>query len=90
MICVLIFMVLLVDIHRNRDGGKVFYGYKKDSASVLGNELAMKLLEATEAFEDTLRTGVLGVNFVDLQQEERLLLYKYTEKLQEMKNLFYN
>lgn len=74
-----------------REGGKIFYGYQKNYATnTLGNEFAMKLLEATQAFEDTLRTGVLSVSFVDLEQEERKLLYKYTEKLQEMKNLFYN
>lgn len=73
-----------------RDGGKVYYGYKNDAANILKNEFAIKLFEATQEFEETLRTGVLSISFVDLKQEERKLLYKYTEKLEEMKNLFDN
>ena len=72
-----------------REGSKVAYRHKKDSSDILENEFATKLLEATEAFEDALKIGVLSVNFVDLEQDERKLLYRYTEKLQEMKNLFY-
>lgn len=40
--------------------------------------------------EETLRTGVLSVCIVDLDKRNGKILYKYTRKLQEMKNLFNN
>lgn len=73
-----------------QEANKPFYKYKNDAAKVSESQFAMDLFEATINFEATLKEDVLNISFIDLNQEERKLLYKYTEKLEELKRLFQN